>query len=99
MVVPSIRCSILKKLDSSIAATFDKYLMVPLGSSLARASNNNRLLTHRTSCAPLHVTKMHNIYNLGIFFFSFIIFFNPYEIVKCNNYCRIDEATIDKDMM
>ena len=42
MVVPSIRFSILKKLDSSIAATFDKYLMVPLGSSLARASNNNR---------------------------------------------------------
>jgi hypothetical protein len=61
MVVPSERCSILKKPDSSIATTFDKYLMVPFGSSLARASSNKCLLTQRTSRAPLHAIKTHNI--------------------------------------
>ena len=44
MVVPSARWTIFEKPDSSIATTYDKYLMVPLGSSLARASNNNFLL-------------------------------------------------------
>lgn len=55
-MVPSARCTSLKKPDSSMQTTLEENLMVPLGSSFARASNSNFLFTHRTSWFPLEIT-------------------------------------------
>lgn len=52
-MVPSARCKSIKEPDSSKETTLEEYLMVPLGSSSARASNNNFLWTQRTSCSTL----------------------------------------------
>ena len=54
MTVPSERWRSFVKPNSWISTTFEEHLMVPFGSSLARASTNNCRLRHRTSCFPLH---------------------------------------------
>jgi hypothetical protein len=58
---PSAKCRRLRFPSSSIITTLDEYLMVSLGSSVAKVSNKKSLLTQRTSCIPLNQKKGNEI--------------------------------------